>query len=356
MKASIRMEITMNNACLHIVTMNFIVAPGGGFEPPVDITGVYQTSNSQLDTVRQQLDTVPPPTSNNKINITAWVRFIEQIVNSEQFKEYVRGRYQRRDWRNFILRNAKLIPQVIKNPTLLSKMSYRKARAVLEAITPLRDFVKTMYNLELPIDTKVLRKHIPDKPVEEITNELLRFELLKDTKVAKDIVTQAVEIVKKMLSTNSVKYKLAVVAQFFTGLRGPEISFMFMMWLSRKKIIIPNTNTVLVELNYVRKKKRVYVTLMPMKLKKLLDMHLPIELSIYWVDDVREDYGINTSIIRKAWIAITARYLDDAERDFLQGRLSRIQVRNYIRHIIDIARRYEQAFTQFLELIPSQAA
>ncbi len=328
------------------------MAPGGGFEPPTKVTASNNPSNSLLDTVRQQLDVVTPPVSNTSINITAWVRFIEQVVNSEQFKEYVRGRYSRIDWQAFILRNARLIPQVIMNPTLLSKMSYRKARAVLEAITPLRDFVKIMYGINLPIDTKMLRKHLPDKPAIEVTEEILKFEFREGE--SKDIVEQALDAVKKILNTKSKVYKLAVLAQFFTGLRGTEISFMFKMWKQLKKIKL--NGVYLIELNYSRKKKKAYITLMPEKLFELLNKELPVELSIWWVDNVREDYGIRTSILRKAWIAVTARYLDDAERDLLQGRLSRIQVRNYVRHIKDIAKRYEQAFTQFLDLIPSQVA
>jgi len=276
------------------------------------------------------------------------VKVVNAIVNNPNFRDYLEGRY-RKDYAAYLYRNAKLVPQVLTNPAILKKFSHRKARAILEAITPIKDYAKISLGFKLDIDTQLLRKHLPEKTVSEVTEEILKYELKVNESMRKSIISQALDSLNKILKTNSVLYKLALVTQFFTGLRGSEIAFMFKNWKTRKKLFLDDV--VLITLDYDRKKKKAYITLIPRKLYNILNEVLPKELSIWWVDTVRERYGINTSIMRKSWVAITVRYLDEGERNLLQGRLKTIEVKDYIKHILDISKRYKEAFTQYEYLI-----
>ena len=129
---------------------------------------------------------------------------------------------------------------------------------------------------------------------------------------------------------------------------------MFERWDELKKIEI-HDNVMLVELNYDRGKKKAYITLMPTALANQIKS---MKLSPNWKDAVRYKYEVRLGLFRKAWIAITTKHLDAAERDLLQGRLRSVQVKHYIKHIRDIAKRYAEAFVKYQQeiLSPSNAS
>jgi intergrase/recombinase len=155
------------------------------------------------------------------------------------------------------------------------------------------------------------------------------------------------------MKSNSM-YKLPTLIAFFTGLRSTEIKYLLERWDELKKIEI-HDYVMLVELNYDRGKKKAYITLMPTQLAEQIKR---MKLSSNWKDAVRYKYGVRLGLFRKAWIAITAKHLDAAERDLLQGRLKSVQVRHYIKHIRDIAKRYAEAFEKYQQeiLSPSSAS
>ncbi len=277
----------------------------------------------------------------NKQTITA----VEKIIASKDFARYVMNRY-RIDYAKYLLRNAKLVPLVLEDPTLLKQYSWRKANAILEAITPIRDYAEII-GLKLDIDTKLLRKHLPHKSIDEITNAILEYELAGDYEEKQKIIEQAVEYLKALPMG---KYKLACLIDFYTGLRSTEIKFLFDNYDKLRKIHVTD-NVTLIVLNYDRNKKKAYFTLVPRRLWKIMEHELPKPLAFWWNDHVREDYGVRVSVFRKAWVAITSPLLDSAEKDLLQGRLKRVLVEHYVRHIREIAERYYRSFERYLFLI-----
>lgn len=142
-----------------------------------------------------------------------------------------------------------------------------------------------------------------------------------------------------------------MLTAFYTGLRAPEIKHMFDSWWKLKKLKVID-GVVLVELNYDRVKKKAYITLLPKQLAELIERnYIKISLTNEWRNHVLHKFDIALGLMRKAWIAITARYLDPAERDLLQGRVKSVQVRHYVKHIKSIAARYKEAFKSYLHLV-----
>jgi len=299
-------------------------------------TGVGQLSYAQSN-ASPTVEPNAPVFSSSKVSL----KEIFDVVDPAEWLQWMKLRYSSRGHAIYCYTSAKYLPKIAENPALLKTLSYRRARGVLVAIGALRDFLKIRYNAELEVDTKFLRKFMPPRPVEEVTNAILEYELREN----KEIVDQAVEALNKIAGKKS-KLALPTIIAFFTGLRATEIRYMLMRWNELKKINLGNV--VLVELNYDRVKKKAYITLLP---KEIAAKIKPIVLGADWRNHLLHKHGIRLGMFRKAWIAITSRHLDSAERDLLQGRLKSIQVRHYVKHIRNIAERYYEAFKQYVPLI-----
>ncbi len=279
------------------------------------------------------------------------IKLVERVVNDPEWLKWMKMRYTSKSHASFCFKTAKMyLVDVLRNPAILKQLNYRRARGVIEAITPLRDYVKIRYGIELRIDTKILWKFMPAKPISEVTNAILEYELTENG--GKDIITMALEKLEEILGRNS-KFKIPTVIAFFTGLRAPEIKYMIDNWERLRKIEVVS-NVMLIELNYDRIKKKAYITLMPKQLYDVINNnYMHIKLTHEWRNHLLHKFGIALGIMRKAWIAITSRYLDPAERDLLQGRLRSVQVKHYVKHVKSIASRYYEAFKPYLHLVAS---
>jgi integrase len=231
----------------------------------------------------------------------------------------------------------------------LKTLPSRRAKAVLETIASLRDYAK-LIGIELNIDTKFLRKFLPPMRIEEITESILEYEIQEGK--GKDIVSQAIEQIQEAFKHDS-KFKIPILISFFTGLRSTEIKHMMDRWNSLRKIEIVD-GVILVELNYDRKVKKAYITLIPKRLVELInDWVKENRLSNNWKDHVRHRLGIRLGLFRKSFQAITTQHLDKAERELLLGHLKSIQVKHYIKHIKSIASRYLEAYKNYLHILDS---
>ncbi|MCD6488656.1 MAG: hypothetical protein J7K21_05470 [Desulfurococcales archaeon] len=277
------------------------------------------------------------------------VSIVENISRDPSYREYLLKRYRSRDHAIWCWNRAKDLVLALKDPSVLRKFSYRRAVGVLEAVPSIKEYAKLIYGIELGIDTKLLRKFLPPRKIQDITNAILEIEL-KETGEAKSIIQTSLEYVNTILARDS-KYKIPVITNFFTGLRPSEVKYMLENWNKLRKIKL--NGVYLVVLNYDRGKKKAYITLLPEKLYSIIDNNKPYVLSEYWNDHVRHKYGINLYIFRKSFIAITSDLLDDAERDLLEGRLRSIQVKHYVKHIRLIAQKYLEAFKPYLYLLDS---
>ena len=260
---------------------------------------------------------------------------------------WLRQRYSSRGHAIYVFTSTKYLVRILENPLEMKKLPYRRARGILEAIPAIRDYVLLMYGIKLEINTRLLRKYMPPKQVATVTESILEFEL-KETGKSINIIDKALEYINGIARRNT-KYRIPILISFFTGLRSTEVKYMLDNWNSLRKI--PLNGVYLVVLNYDRNKKKAYITLLPEKLVQLISKNYPIILTSNWKDHVRHKFNINIGLFRKAWIAITSKYLDEAERDLLQGRLRSVQVKHYIKHIKLISERYLESFKQYLHLI-----
>ena len=303
-----------------------------------------------MSNVRQMTYPGSPQSTKNEISREEVIKIVRGIVNDPDWLKWMKMRYSSKSHASFCFKTAKqYLVDVLMNPALLKQLNYRRARGVIEAIAPLRDYAKIRYGVELKIDTEFLWKFMPHKSVSKVTEAILEYEL-KDENRRIEIVNQALEGLKRVLQRNT-KYRLPVLVAFFTGLRAPEIKYMFDKWSNLKKIKVID-GVVLVILNYDRKKKKCYFTLMPERLVELINKHhKEVKLTNEWRSHVLHKFGVAVGIFRKSWVAITVKYLDKNERYALQGRAKEIEIEHYIKHITDISRRYLEAFKQYIHLI-----
>ncbi len=95
--------------------------------------------------------------TSNRVICNVPIEFIEQVVNSRERLEWMKTRYILKSHAIYCFTSAKLLPEILRNTTKLKELKPRRAHGVLEAITALRDFMKTRYGIELVIDAKFLR-------------------------------------------------------------------------------------------------------------------------------------------------------------------------------------------------------
>ncbi len=69
------------------------------------------------------------------------------------------------------------------------------------------------------------------------------------------------------------------------------------------------------------------------------------------IDKRLREKCVYLSLMRKVHRNILSRTMDDAEIDLLQGRLSKIIVKHYTKHIYDIAHKYEEAYQPYYKII-----
>ncbi|GEM_PF-2266479 len=296
------------------------------------------SSTLELDSIRENRLTSNP--------IVSYPEILYKVIDDQGFREYLRHRYHR-NYASWIYTSAKFLAKVVNDPYLLKRLSYRRARGVFEAVPAVKEYAKLVYGVDLDIDTKYLRKFMPAKEISEVTESIIEFEI-KETDAAKTIIDKALEYIDRIMKSNS-KYRIPVITEFFTGLRPSEVVYMLHNWDKLRKIKLDGV--YLIVLNYDRKTKKAYFTLIPEQLYQIIDSNKPYIFSSYFKDHVRQKYEIRLYTFRKAWIAITSRYLDDAERDLLQGRLRSIQIKHYIKHIKSIAKRYLEAFKPYLYIL-----
>ena len=269
-----------------------------------------------------------------------------KIVGDPEFLKWLKQRYSSRGHAIYVFTSSKYLPKIIENPLLMKHLKYRRARGILEAIPAIKDYALLVYGVKLEFDTKLLRKYLPPKKIEEITESIISFEI-KEVET-KNIINKALEDLNKILTRNT-KYRIPALIAFFTGLRATEIKYMLDNWFKLKKI--PLDGAYLIVLNYDRNKKKAYITLMPAKLVEIISKNYPIILTEYWRDHVRHKFGVNIGLFRKSWIAIVSGYLDEDEKKLLEGRLESVHVRHYVKHITLIAQKYMEAFKQYMYLL-----
>ena len=169
------------------------------------------------------------------------------------------------------------------------------------------------------------------------------------------IVDKAVEILDGVLEKlpPETLYAKATLTTFFTGLRWPEVRFLINNYVILRKLT--HREAVIVELNYLRKTKNAYVTILPIRLHRMLAENTR-KLGVNSDKELREVHGVKFSILRKAHLAILSQTMNELEIDLLQGRISpklpeifsEITREHYVKHLRRIAEKYLQAYQPYI--------
>ncbi|BEP17069.1 hypothetical protein PYJP_04210 [Pyrofollis japonicus] len=269
----------------------------------------------------------------------------------EGFREYVHSRYRKETARhnyNYIRRHGQ---QALTNPTYISKLTYKQARHLLLGLAALRDYLALMGMREhaevLDSYLKQLRKLAP-KPTKV---KLLEYEL------DKSIIEKALNEVERIVKSGAAyTTKLAALTAFFTGLREPEIVYLLQNYPRLRKIL--EDGAVIVELGFDRRSKKAWVTIIPNDLAEMIEEVHRHRLSIGMnlVKDARDRHGLHVSIHRKSHAAILGPFMSENEIKLLQGKVGEIMVKHYTKHLRELARRYLEAYKEYIEKLRTEWA
>ncbi len=255
-----------------------------------------------------------------------------------EFKEYLYSRlFNKHDANEVYNTLVKYGLIVLRNPLSISRLRPSTAKRLLRGYAAMRDFLKLMgYKMLISDFLRELRRLIPK------TNSI---EIL-DYEIDKSIIDKAIE--QLHILKDSKKWLLVHMLAFFTGLRGDEVVYLIKNYKHLRKLYLDKV--VVVELNFIRKSKRAYITVFPKELEKHIIKYMD-EIGYRVVDNIRDKKGIGISLYRKVHDAILSETMKKHEIELLQGKVSNILVKHYTKHIRRIAEKYVEAYKSYWSLI-----
>ncbi|WFO75630.1 hypothetical protein J4526_01750 [Desulfurococcaceae archaeon MEX13E-LK6-19] len=270
---------------------------------------------------------------------------VKQLLSEETFRQglrqYMFSRYVRDDARqryNYLVKHL----VVLDDPMYITRLTPSQAAHLLRGIAALREYLRLLgySGIAEALDyyLKQLRKLAPRK----------RSIRLLDYEADKSIIDKALEQLRKAIVSRSILWSLLALIDFYTGLRGTELVWLWTRWSSLRKI--HHNSTVIVELGYERRSKKAWITMMPMELAAILDTYM-YKVTVNTIQDARDRLGIRWSLFRKAHLAILSTKLMEHEIDLLQGRMGKITVKHYTKHLREIADKYIEAYKPYLPLL-----
>ncbi len=268
-------------------------------------------------------------------------RELEKLFKSIDWGEYrrylLRKNYSRGHIRNMFYYGRKYALEVLLDPTFLSGLSRKTAEHVLNALSLLVDYLDERMGVELVVNWRKLRKYLPPKKEDiDIFEYVERF--------GGRLIDAAMD---QLIWNPNLRgfYVLPALLAFFTGLRGTEIRFLIMN-VDRLRSMSYGSS-VAVELNFHRRKKKAWLTILPEELYRFLS---PVYIGVS-IDKRLRERGVYLSLMRKVHRSILSRTMDDAMIDLLQGRAPKIIVKHYTKDLLDIVERYEKAYKPYYKII-----
>ena len=170
---------------------------------------------------------------------------------------------------------------------------------------------------------------------------------LLELEIDKSIIDKALEEIKQL--KGGILWKLLARISFFTGLRGTEIVFLWNNWRHLNKLYLDKV--VVVEIGYIRKSKKAWITIMPLRLANLITKYSNTKITYTAIDNLRDKAGVHVGLMRKVHLAILSETMREHEIKLLQGRVSEITVKHYTRHLREIARKYYEAYKNYFILL-----
>jgi len=273
---------------------------------------------------------------------------LNEIFNLKEFLDWISSYYSKYT-RQQIIYNLREALNILNNPSIASRykgLPRSKRRKIMFAVYAILKYVREILNINYTFSTTIVRKMLG---LEKEPPKLLDYE------EENDIVSQAEEILSKIAAKlpRTSLYMLTAHTAFFTGLRWPEVRFLINNYATLRKLT--HEKAAIVEINYLRKSKNAYVTVLPMKLHLMLTENTR-KLGVNAHKELREVYGLKFSIMRKAHLAILSQTMNELEIDLLQGRISpklpeifsEITREHYVKHLRRIAEKYLQAYQPYI--------
>jgi len=91
---------------------------------------------------------------------------------------------------------------------------------------------------------------------------------------------------------------------------------------------------------------------MPARLYEML-VKVNLRITRNTIQNPKDKKGIHVSISRKAHLAILSSVMQQHEIDLLQGRVSNVTVRHYVKHLREIADKYAKAYEPYMNILDS---
>ncbi len=274
-------------------------------------------------------------------NLDQLFLFIQGFLaeKSNGFLEYLRARYVKDDYRlrySYIMRNM----DVVRDPTLIKSLTPSQAHHLLNGLAALRDFIRMNGYY---IEAFFLDQYI--KELRKIAPRRVFSRRIIDEEENKPIIDRAIEYIRKV---EDGKWRAALLVLFFTGLRSTEVIYLFNNYDRLRKLY--HCRTIIVELNYIRKSKKAWITMIPDGLEPLIQKYMG-EITNNTFINIRNKKKIQIGIFRDAHLAILSETMRRHEINLLQGRVSEIDVKHYTKHIRRIAEKYNEAYKKYYYLI-----
>ena len=250
-----------------------------------------------------------------------------------EFRNYLFSRFTKDDARMRFSMFRKYGAQVIVKPMIFAQLRHHEQKHLLNALAAFRDFC-SLLGINFAFDIKQLRK-LMKKPK---MNNILEYE--ED----KGIIEKALEMIRNL---GCGKWLAVAVVSFFTGLRSTEIAYLINNYDSLKKIV--HNGIIIVELGYERKSKKAWITMLPKQIEEYVRIAGHVDRNT--INNMKDKRGFNISIMRKSHLAILSDVMMTHEIDLLQGRVSKITVKHYTKHLREIAEKYRKAFESYISML-----
>ena len=251
----------------------------------------------------------------------------------EDFANYCKNKYSlhyARKLRYYVKR----VPRVLENPEELLSLPPRSACFIVETVSVLNRWLKMQHYPGLDRELERLKMFCPKRPQ---TPRFVHFFF------GNDVVEEVLRQLENARLGRTLRFVAATAV--LTGLRGPELRYMFANWHQLAKRNLSGATAIL--LNYVRRTKNAWITLMPgWHAEDCTEMRLGV-----WFVNKLQRGGVHISLARKAHVAMLSSHLNAGEIDLLQGRCNSMIVQHYIVHLPQIAQRYIQAIRPYEERI-----
>ena len=251
-------------------------------------------------------------------------------IDWEKFKMYLSTKSSNKKHINNMVNYAKKFHYLLDLSPLefaleMKKITQNKKTLKRHVLQALANFSKF---LDLTKDTDIYYKRF--KELREKAN--ISWGEEKTPFILKEPINKQ-EIIEKIKNIKNKRLKATIIIHLLTGLRTGEVFYLIKNFEKLKKMEVDNG--VIIELNFVRKTKKVFFTVLHKDALKFVKIAYKCEKS-YWKNI--SQIGIQPYVFRRLFETLYSN-LRSHEIDLLQGRMKSELILHYTRDINSIALR-----------------